>query len=41
MLCHRGSGLHKVKYWLLDAAEQDRNKTLNENSDDILQSFLK
>ena len=27
--------LHKVKSWLLEAVEQDRNKTHNENNGDI------
>ena len=27
--------LHKVKSWLLEAAEQDKNKTHNENNGDI------
>ena len=27
--------LHKVKSWLLEAAEHDKNKTHNENKDDI------
>ena len=29
------SVLHKVKSWLLEAAEQDQNKTHNENNGDI------
>ncbi|KAK2150332.1 hypothetical protein NP493_2805g00000 [Ridgeia piscesae] len=30
---HCASVLHKVKSWLLDAAEQDENKTHNESND--------
>ena len=32
---HCASMLHKVKSWLLEAAEQGKNKTHNENNDDI------
>ena len=32
---HCASVLHKVKTWLLEAAEQDKNKTHNENNGDI------
>ena len=32
---HCTSVLHKVKSWLLEATEQDKNKTYNENNGDI------
>ena len=32
---HCASVLHKVKSWLLEATEQDKNKTPNENNGDI------
>ena len=32
---HCASVLHKVKSWLLEAAEQDKNKTHSENNGDI------
>ena len=35
---HCDSGLHKVKSWLLEAAEQDKNKTHSENNGDIYSS---
>jgi len=38
---HCASVLHKVKSWLLEAAEQDKNKTHSENNGDISQNLLK
>ena len=32
---HCAGVLHKVKSWLLEAAEQDKNKTHSENNGDI------
>ena len=32
---HYASVLHKVKSWLLEYAEQDKNKTHNKNNGDI------
>ena len=34
------SVLHKVKSWLLEAAEQDKNKTHSENNGEISQNLL-
>ena len=37
---HCASLLHKVKSWLLEAAEQHKSKTQNKNSGDISPNLL-